>query len=848
MKKSTLLLLVSSAFILSNCGLDEPAEEIPSVYTVSGTITKSDGGVAAGASVMLLKKLDDSDAGQAPANAAGEYIITGVAAGNYKIVITLGGYETGVIDEINIARDLTIDPVELQKITVQTYSIGGAVTVPGGSGAAGVSVQIRTASDNTSVGPETKTNAAGSYSASDVPPGIYNIIFTLEGHETGILSNVAVTDSNLTGQDIALRTIEIDANAVSIIFLATDVAVSNLPADGSITATKSGADLTIASSSGDLVQFYVSGSTTGGSLKIQNNATSPNTLRLTLNSAVIISNSKLPPVQVTKNEGATVIELKGSSILADAASNEENAALISKSGSLEFEGHGSLTISGAAKHAIASSRKTITVRGGNITVPSAISDGFHAEAGFEQSGGSLDVTASGDGIDAGSGTLVINGGDIRVTSATDDAKGVKADAGILVNNGNLNLTVSGAQSKAISSKGNIGIHGGNINILTSGATVLEPVGSGHDPSYCTAIKSDLDVTISGGTLFLQSLAAADGGKGISADGDILISGGDIHITTAGDGKTYTAESGDPDSYTAACIKSDKNITLLGGDITCNSSGTGAKGIAADGAITIGAPGANNANLSLTVGTSGERFLVSGPTGGGQRPGGGFGDNGTDYANPKAIKCEGNMTVNSGAIFINCTQKNDGGEGLESKGALVINGGNIDIHTHDDCINALGITINGGNIFCAASGNDAIDSNATLVVNGGLTIANGVRGDGEAFDAERGFQVNGGTIVGTHGGSGMTTPSGQQRSVRFQGAAGAPVAIKNASGDYLLLFTIPVISGATTSSSLTVTFSSPRLASGAYTLWSGGSITGGITSNGYNTGGAYSGGSSRSFTL
>jgi hypothetical protein len=33
-------------------------------------------------------------------------------------------------------------------------------------------------------------------------------------------------------------------------------------------------------------------------------------------------------------------------------------------------------------------------------------------------------------------------------------------------------------------------------------------------------------------------------------------------------------------------------------------------------------------------------------------------------------------------------------------------------------------------------------------NGGLTIANGVRGDGESFDAERNFQVNGGISGGT----------------------------------------------------------------------------------------------------
>jgi hypothetical protein len=209
-----------------------------------------------------------------------------------------------------------------------------------------------------------------------------------------------------------------------------------------------------------------------------------------------------------------------------------------------------------------------------------------------------------------------------------------------------------------------------------------------------------------------------------------------------------------------------------------------------------------------------------------------------------------MTINSGTIYINGTQKQEGGEGLESKGTFTINGGNIDVRTFDDCINAAtAIVINGGNTFCAASGQDAIDSNGQLTINGGTTIANGVRGDGEAFDAERNFQINGGIIVGTHGGNmGMSTPAGSQRSVRISGAAGNAIAVKNSASEYLLLFHIPVISGATTGTSVTVIFSDPRLVSGSYTLLSGGSISGGTTVNGYNSGGTYSGGTSKSFSM
>jgi hypothetical protein len=853
--KSALYFIAAVVYLLSfiACKRDNSTEEAPRTYNISGTITKSEGGAASGASVMLVKISDNGDAGQSPTNAAGEYIMTGVSAGSYKIVATLNGYETGTIDEVKIVdSDITGKDITLLKITVPTYTVSGVVTKPDGSAATGASVKILKASDNTNAGQAMTTNAAGEYSIDNIPAGTYNIIIVLDGYETGTLANVSVNNTDLPDQNVTLQTITVNANAISIVYSDNDAIIDNLPSDGSVTVTKNGADVTIASSSPELVEFYVCGETSGGSLKIQNNATVPNTLRLTLNSAVIVSASKLPPIQITKNEGATIIELKGSSILSDDSSNEENAALISKSGSLEFEGYGRLVVSGSAKHAIASSKKSITVRSGEITITSAVSDGLHAEVGFVQSGGALDITASGDGIDAGSGGAEIAGGNIRIVSSNGDTKGIKADAGIIVSGGVIEMNVSGAQSKGISSKADIAINGGNISVVTSGATVLEESENGYDPSYCTAIKSDADITVTGGTIRIESRATSDGGKGISADGDILISGGTLDITTAGDGKVYTAATGLPDSYTAACIKSDQNIAMLGGNITCSSSGAGGKCINADGTITIGNRDANNADLILTAGTSGERFYVSGGTGGGQsgRPGGGFGDNGTDYANPKAIKCDGNMTVNSGTIYINCTQKSEGGEGLESKSLLTINGGNIDIHTYDDCINAeTGIIINGGNIFCAASGQDAIDSNGALTINGGLTIANGIRGDGEAFDAERNFQVNGGIIAGTHGGGmTMTNPAGQQRSVRIQCAAGGAIGIKNAAEESLLLFNIPVIAGTTTGSAVIVIFSDPRLVSGSYTLFFDGSISGGTTVNGYNTGGTYSGGTTKELRI
>jgi hypothetical protein len=830
--------------LFSGCDSEEPAGDVPQTYSVSGVVSKSDGGEAFGASIKLQDTTTGSDVGQTTVDATGAYLFAGVPVGVYQLVIALDGYETATVGNVDVrSGDASGKDAVLQKIVVPTYAVSGAVTKPDGEAATGATVKLLKAADNTLAGEAATTDASGAYHVAHLLPGEYNVVATLDGYEAGIL-HVTVNQADVANQDIALQTVVRNANAVGIVYSGATATIENLPSDGSVTASKSGADVTIATSSTEYVEFEVSGSTSGGSLKIQNNVAEPNRIRITLNNAHIASASKLPPIQVTKNEGATVIELKGVNTLSDHSSNEENATLISKSGSLELEGYGKLTVSGAAKHAIASSKKDITVRGGDITVTSAASDGFHAEAGFVQSGGSLDITATGDGIDAGTGTAEISGGNIRIASSADDVKGIKADDGLTVNGGIIDMTVSGKQSKGISSKKDIAINGGTVTIETSGATVLEASGSGYDPSYCTAVKADGNIRIGGGTITVKSLKTADGGKGLSADGDIEITGGNIHVTTAGDGATYTNESGVKDSYSSACIKSDANMTLTGGTITCASSGSAGKCISADGTMTIGATGADNGALVITAGTTGAKFLVTGSTGGGM-------NSNADYANPKVIKSEGDLTVHSGTLRL--TGSTDGGEGLESKATLTVNGGYLEIRTVDDCINAeTHIQINGGSIYARATGNDAIDSNGDIAITGGTVI---VQGSEDGVDSDNAaIQLSGGIVIGVSGQT-MSRFAGTQKSISATVAASSHIGIKMGN-DWVLLFQVPAAiqggggMGGGNRGGLTVVISLPQFVSGASgTFYSGGSITGGnTTASGYNTGGSYSGGTSQGFNL
>jgi hypothetical protein len=82
-------------------------------YSVSGTITKSDGGNAEGASVQL-KQDSNNVGGAATTDGSGAYTIPNVLPGTYTIAVTLAGYVTGTISSVTVGegnvtgQDLTL--------------------------------------------------------------------------------------------------------------------------------------------------------------------------------------------------------------------------------------------------------------------------------------------------------------------------------------------------------------------------------------------------------------------------------------------------------------------------------------------------------------------------------------------------------------------------------------------------------------------------------------------------------------------------------------------------------------------------------------------------------------------
>ena len=176
------------------------------------------------------------------------------------------------------------------------------------------------------------------------------------------------------------------------------------------------------------------------------------------------------------------------------------------------------------------------------------------------------------------------------------------------------------------------------------------------------------------------------------------------------------------------------LRITGGNYTINAD---SKAIAADNAIWI-----SDGSFLLTAESDGlhaENEDIA-------REGSVFigGGNFEIYADDDAIHGQSLVQIESGTITIYAA------EGLESTWVL-INGGTLDIHAEGDGINAgwkndidrPRLEINGGQVSVVMSGEDtdAIDSNADLIITGGV-----IELIGSGFDYEGNLEFSGGKVI------------------------------------------------------------------------------------------------------
>ena len=471
----------------------------------------------------------------------------------------------------------------------------------------------------------------------------------------------------------------------------------------------------------------VSGFCEEGSLSIQSESDCHIVLQ-----GVNLQSSMCPVIEV-QSKVSTTIEIPEHTCnsLADTIvvdSNVKYDGCLQTKGQLNFEGKGVLNLKGGLKHAIYS-KQGITFSGGNVTIDYATSDAIHSKEYVRILNGNIAIDSIlQDGIDADKGYIDIQGGNVSVSVHNKNRKGLQCDSTFTMSGGMLDISLYGDQSKGIKCEEDIRITGGVLTGVAFGHVVIED----GEVSYCSLVKGDKNVSLSGVEMKLAHHGR--GGRCISADGDISISGGSYQFETTGDGSEYLNSEDSIDYYTARCLGSDQNMLITKGTVSCISRGLGGKGMVSDHGMFLGEYEGENDSLNITIVTEGGSVLN---------------DVDEDKRNgcPKALKSGKEFEVLSGNIYIKTCDM--GGEGFECKDEMFVVGGNIILETYDDGINVeQSLNILNGNLYCCSENNDGIDSNGSIVIRGGRIVSISKHEKDESFDVERDrLSFYGGTAIG-----------------------------------------------------------------------------------------------------
>ncbi len=377
------------------------------------------------------------------------------------------------------------------------------------------------------------------------------------------------------------------------------------------------------------------------------------------------------------------------------------------------------------------------------------------------------------------------------------------------------ITLNGAGSLTIDSPAGHGIVAKDDLVFTSGTYTVTSASHGMDVNDSVRITGDTQITVDAGKDGIHVENTDDTEKGF-----VYISDGSISIEAEGDGISASAymqiENGEigilagGGSVNGSSASSDNWGGYGGGRPGSTSSSTSSddsesmKGIKSENSLLISggtltidsADDSVHSNVSVII-NGGTFELASGDD---------------------AIHAEESLMITAGTI--NITESYEGLEALD----ISVQGGDIKLVASDDGLNAAGgtdssgttggrdgmygggrggmgggmssssngsIVISGGNLYVNASG-DGIDANGTLEISGGYTVVVGpTQGDTATLDYDISAVITGGTFIGT-GASGMaqTFSDSEQGVVAVSvgnQAAGTKITLQDADGNTVISY-------------------------------------------------------------
>ena len=311
--------------------------------------------------------------------------------------------------------------------------------------------------------------------------------------------------------------------------------------------------------------------------------------------------------------------------------------------------------------------------------------------------------------------------------------GIRGNEAVIVTGGVVNINVTGTADKGISTDGEVRIDSGRTTIFTSGG--YEYDSDENDYSACSGIKADSVININGGELNIKSTGT--GGKGLNCDDEININDGVVRIITTGKRQKDSKGSVSPKG-----IKADGNITVSGGQtqVRLEGTGDGTEGIESKSEIHIEAGTVESYSYDDAINSAGNLYI----------------DGGYVYArsyNNDAIDANKNLYINGGVVIAEGAGQPECGLDAAEQYKAYINGGTViaiggGMQAIDSSSKQASIAISAsmGMKVGILDGSKAILAYTTPSSNSGtaLMISSPSFKNGSSYTLRAGCEVSGGT--------------------------------------------------------------------------------------------------------
>ena len=372
----------------------------------------------------------------------------------------------------------------------------------------------------------------------------------------------------------------------------------------------SGNDVIATNNTSNVIRYVLTGETSDGFFKLystKKQAIVLNGVSITNPDGAAINNQSKKRTFIVLNDG-TANSLTDGTNYSDATDDEDMKACFFSEGQLIFSGKGSLDVDANCKAGIRSDDYVRTLPGTNIYV------------------------------DASSGN------------------GIRGNDAVIVTGGVINVNITGTADKGISTDGEVRIDGGRTSILTSGGYEYDSDDS--DYTACAGIKADSVININGGELNIKSTGT--GGKGLNCDAKININDGTIRIITTGKRQKDSKGSVSPKG-----IKADGDITVNGGQtqIRLEGTGDGTEALESKGEIHVEAGTVECYSYDDAINSAGDLYI----------------DGGYVYAratNNDAIDANKNLYINGGVVIAEGASQPECGIDAAEGYSAFINGGTV----------------------------------------------------------------------------------------------------------------------------------------------------------------------------